>query len=414
MGEKFYCNDCFGLFDSRRKACSTCGSKDIRIFGRGSSKNTDSEGRIDPRPLPKSRRRTQDGRTLKRRWIPTWNFKPILVFVVSSVVLTLILNSTIWAYEGNPLGIQQVLTNTKDGIEQLTETGVQNAVDSGTSVDDLRQQEIDLMMAAELQTKLVGAYFQEDVNAFTGFKFLVLNLEYRNTTDNLACRKPKLALQGSDLYVYSAEQNFQYTKDLIPCLIPNQIAYEKAAYKVPADLDFYDLQIDGVSPVTLKIRPNDIQEADPGFRSKTNLASSAPGKSESLAFGDLSISLRDVKILRVVDSSPRETFLVDFDLVAQNAGDVFHPVPDPIVYSSDGYFYRTEFMPPRGSDQLSSSGVFGAVPPGETRRATFRARLDSAGALQIQIRGYTSDASTKLETAVFYVSQAEFRRALTN
>lgn len=408
MGEKFYCNDCFGLFDSRRKACSTCGSKDIRIFGGGSSKNTDSEGRIDPRPLPKSRRRTQDGRTLKRRWIPTWNFKPILVFVVSSVVLTLILNSTIWAYEGNPLGIQQVLTNTKDGIEQVAAAGSQNVV------DDLRQQDADRRAEAELQVNLVGAYYQDALNNVEGFKLLILNVEYENKTDDLACRKPDYALQGSDLYVYPAVPNFEWNKEPIPCLVPDQIAFHKVAYNVPKDLDFYEFQIDSSSPIALTIRANDIEASDPGFASKPKLAIKAPGKSESLAFGALSISLRDVKILRVVDSSPRETFLVDFDLVAQNAGDVFHPVPDPIVYSSDGYFYRTEFMPPRGSDQLSSSGVFGAVPPGETRRATFRARLDSAGALQIEIRGYTSDASTKLETAVFYVSQAEFRRALTN
>lgn len=415
MGEKYYCNECFSLFESNLKTCINCQGSDIREFS-GPTHTKPEIGSAQGSLVPKvSKRRSQDGRTIRpRRFTTKWNLRPILVFVVSSAILTLVLNSTIWAYEGNPLGVQGVLSATKERFEEVATNLNAKQQEQSLSIDDLRKQELDKIQTAQAKITFAGAYFEEAANSPSSTKMLVFNLEYKNENDYLSCHSPSFKVQDSDAYVYETDPVFEWGREVIPCLNPGQLAYRQVAFKVPVNKNYYDLQIHGIETTSVRVPKQEILDSDPGFLSKPNLSTNAPGLKQKALYGDLELTLQSVQVRKVTFSGSTPEYVVDFDLVAKNRGKYFISIQNPSVFSGDGYFYRTEFKPQTGSDDLTSPMTFGGVPGGETRRSTFTARLNSPTALQLQVRGYPSDEAPQLVTTIIIVSADEMSRAARN
>lgn len=466
-----YCNDCFAKMEDKAKRCPNCQSRDLHMFTSDVSAETTSgiqnpatlrqkqvstavenEGslpqrkqfKLDPMyvvepkhdssksstkgthyfPSDKKAKRKNASRSAKAQRlsrkaaggrpfgrkvnVSKWSWKPISIFIVSSVILTIILNSTIWAYEGNPLGVQEIARNLNSSSSKGSTAQNLLPLESNNEIIGAEEQATEADRQSPFEVNVASAFFDDGERWYGSGKVLVLNIEYSNAGNLYSCFKPEVSIQGSDLYLYKKGLVAGVNAEEHPCLEPGQVAFETASFKTPDDLEFYKVQVKGYesnSKTVVSLGREKIGSTDPGFVTQISLDTTLPSVGGTSILGNLKLKLAGIKATKFQATYGPPDYLVAFDLVVENLGEAPEIIPTPFVYSSNGRFYRTTFQAPANSDELTSPLTFGGVPGGEIRRSTFLARLDTPGALEFAIRSHPLDGSTAQGIAKFYLSK---------
>jgi hypothetical protein len=422
-----YCNDCFAKMDDKAKHCNVCQSRDLRHFetlvtessqdgvarsnesedGSAPKFKVDSQYLVEPKPREsylsprdllyfpatakdrkrvakkaakgaRKSRRAADGRTMRRRaFRNTFNLKRLIVFVVSSAILTIILNSTIWAYEGNPLGVQAIEKKLLGSKVASLELPV-NAGGPSKAMPAKPEAKSGFSVALEkaFLTKKYNIFAASDATTST----LCLNVVITNVSNRLL-PVPNLdyQLQGADLHVYpwdmdtygdAGRPTVRFEKSQPWVYRPGEKYLVRLGYTVP-DLASYTLKIsDSKGTVLKKVLPrSDIATGWFDFK-PVSIDKYFPGVGSQQKTGQMVMKLNSVKKGRLSDSnwdrfSPQGWAL--FDVTITNTQDL--PVHiDPLDFDfsqSDGTWPESIFY----SDLTNQ--LVGEIAKGESRRTIF-------------------------------------------
>lgn len=458
-----YCNDCFAKMDDKALHCKSCQSRDIRPFDTiiepnrgaadagGSSQETPvvNKIKVDPRFLIEPKDPKEDPRTealyfhadskhrdqvekernvkkasehrlstldarmaqyvkrnMRRKRLKAFTLLGLLPIVVVASLFFVSQSQFIGSFI-ETLGIDaKAASSPSDGeLPSSSETQTKNGetVDTTLSqaeVTELRLEDERLRRETEIKVSVASAFFDDGTKWNSGSDILVLNLEFENVTERIACAKPKIHIQGSDLYVYDTV--FGYKADAVPCLDPGQVARQVLNFEVPKDLDFYEIRgrfpdfaVNGLFPedksrLLAKLDQSDIGTEDTGFTKRIKFNQKSPSVGSSFKFGDLDATLKAITAQKVVSAGPT-FYLIVFDVVVVNRGVEGGWLPAATVVSENGFFY-------------SADGGVEYCPPGETRRGSFTTRVASSDAIELIFRDYPYEKSTSLLTKKFYVS----------